>query len=255
MLRRLVMSLMLEMTQAVWILLLGLGNQALSSEFVKRFPLAYNMGFLCGSDGKESAYSAGDLGSIPELERSPGEGNGNPLQYSCLENAMGRGGLQFLGPKESDTTERPSLSLHLPATQIVAHKTVLCGSQLPPSQRDIFLSSQRGVCTSSEQHGSVTLLGRDWDGDSDLVHAPLKASTMHSLPLLTHAGLSNLTGVSFFNISFYLFSWLCQFLVVAHRIFGLHCGMQILSCGLGDLFPWLNPGDWTQPPCTWSTES
>ena len=77
MLRRLVMSLMLEMTQAVWILLLGLGNQALSSEFVKRFPLAYNMGFLCGSDGKESAYSAGDLGSIPELERSPGEGNGN----------------------------------------------------------------------------------------------------------------------------------------------------------------------------------
>ena len=41
-----------------------------------------------GSDGKESAYNAGDLGSTPGLGRSPGEGNGNPLQYSCLENSM-----------------------------------------------------------------------------------------------------------------------------------------------------------------------
>ena len=39
-----------------------------------------------GSDGKASACSVGDLGSIPGLGRSPGEGNGNPLQYSCLEN-------------------------------------------------------------------------------------------------------------------------------------------------------------------------
>ena len=38
------------------------------------------------SDGKESAYNARDLGSIPESERSPGEGNDHPLQYSCLEN-------------------------------------------------------------------------------------------------------------------------------------------------------------------------
>ena len=44
-----------------------------------------------GSDGKASAYNAGDLGSIPGLGRSPGEGNGNPLQYSCLENPMDRG--------------------------------------------------------------------------------------------------------------------------------------------------------------------
>ena len=44
--------------------------------------------FPCGSDGKESAYNAGDWGLIPELGRSPGEGNGNPLQYSCLENSM-----------------------------------------------------------------------------------------------------------------------------------------------------------------------
>ena len=47
--------------------------------------------FPGGSDGKVSAYNAGDLGSIPGLGRSPGEGNGNPLQYSCLENPMDGG--------------------------------------------------------------------------------------------------------------------------------------------------------------------
>ena len=49
------------------------------------------MGFPGGSDGKESACSAGDLGSIPGSGESPGEGNGNPLQYSCLENSVDRG--------------------------------------------------------------------------------------------------------------------------------------------------------------------
>ena len=43
-----------------------------------------------GSDGKESAHNAADPGSIPGLGRSPGEGNGNPLQYSCLENPTDR---------------------------------------------------------------------------------------------------------------------------------------------------------------------
>ena len=47
-----------------------------------------------GSDGRESACSAGDLGSIPGSGRSPGGGDGNPLQYSCLENPMGRGAWQ-----------------------------------------------------------------------------------------------------------------------------------------------------------------
>ena len=46
------------------------------------------MGFPGSSDGKASAYNAGDLGSIPGSGRSPGEGKGNPLQYSCLENPM-----------------------------------------------------------------------------------------------------------------------------------------------------------------------
>ena len=48
-------------------------------------------GFSGGLDSKESAGSAGDLGSIPGLGRSPGGGNGNPLQCSCLENSMDRG--------------------------------------------------------------------------------------------------------------------------------------------------------------------
>ena len=61
-------------------------------------------GFPDGSDSKESACNAGDPGSIPQSGRSPGEGNGNPLQYSCLENATDRGvwwlqamGLQRVG--------------------------------------------------------------------------------------------------------------------------------------------------------------
>ena len=49
------------------------------------------MGFPGGSDNKQSACSAGDLGSIPGLGRYPGEENGNPLQYSCLNNPMDRG--------------------------------------------------------------------------------------------------------------------------------------------------------------------
>ena len=62
------------------------------------------------SIGKESACSAEDLGSIPGSRRSPGEGNGNPLQYSCLENPMDSGPsrLPSTGSQESDMTERLS---------------------------------------------------------------------------------------------------------------------------------------------------
>ena len=49
------------------------------------------MGFPCDSDGKQFAYNAEDLGSIPRLERSPGERNDNPLKYSCLKNPMNKG--------------------------------------------------------------------------------------------------------------------------------------------------------------------
>ena len=49
------------------------------------------IGFSGGSDSKVSAYNEGDPGSIPGSGRFSGEGNGNPLQYSCLENPMDRG--------------------------------------------------------------------------------------------------------------------------------------------------------------------
>ena len=49
------------------------------------------MDFPGGSDGRASDYNVGNLGSTPGLGRSPGEGNGNPLQYPCLENPMDRG--------------------------------------------------------------------------------------------------------------------------------------------------------------------
>ena len=52
------------------------------------YPLPYSQGFPCGSAGKESTCSVGDLGSVPGLGRSPGEGKGYSLQYSCLENFM-----------------------------------------------------------------------------------------------------------------------------------------------------------------------
>ena len=68
------------------------------------------MGFSCGSVGKESTCNAGDLGSIPGLGRSPGEGKGYPLQYSGLKNSMDSIYSPW-GRKESDTTERLSLSL------------------------------------------------------------------------------------------------------------------------------------------------
>ena len=52
------------------------------------------MDFPGGSDGKVSAYNVGDPGLIPRSGRSPGEGNGNPLQYSCQENPMDEGAWQ-----------------------------------------------------------------------------------------------------------------------------------------------------------------
>ena len=71
-------------------------------------PIKY-LGFPGGSGGIESTCNAGDLGLIPELEKSPGEGHGNLLQYSCLENPHEQRSLVAYspwGPKELDTTER-----------------------------------------------------------------------------------------------------------------------------------------------------
>ena len=65
-------------------------EQASSYKTVTRYNVQHD--FLGGSDGKASACNAGDLGSIPGSGMSPGEGNGNPFQYSCLENPMDQRG-------------------------------------------------------------------------------------------------------------------------------------------------------------------
>ena len=74
-------------------------------------------GFPHSSVGKESACNAGDLGSIPGLGRSPEEGNGNALQYSCLENPMDRGALQAtvhrVARVRHDLATKPYRPLHV----------------------------------------------------------------------------------------------------------------------------------------------
>ena len=73
------------------------------------------MGFPDGSDSKESACNARDLGAIPGLGRSLGGGHDNPLQYSCLETPYGQrtlAGYSLWGHKESDMTERLSTAQH-----------------------------------------------------------------------------------------------------------------------------------------------
>ena len=71
--------------------------------------------FPGGSDSKASVYNAGDLGSIPGSGRFPGEGNSNPLQYSCLENPMDRGAwcrLLSMGSQRVGRTERLHFHFH-----------------------------------------------------------------------------------------------------------------------------------------------
>ena len=81
-----------------------------------------------GSDGEEPACRAGDPGSIPRWGRSPGEGNGNPLQYSCRENPMTEepGGLHSMGGKESDATERLTLPHTFTFSSVVPLSLTLC---------------------------------------------------------------------------------------------------------------------------------
>ena len=62
----------------------------ISQELTLKKMLYQRMGFPGGSDCKKSTCNAGDPGLIPGSERVPGEGNGNPLQYSCMENSMDR---------------------------------------------------------------------------------------------------------------------------------------------------------------------
>ena len=94
------------------------------------------MGFLSGSDGKESTCNLEDLGLITGLGISPGGGLGNPLQCSCLENPHGWRSLADYSPwchKESDTTERLSTAQHMQknpySEQVIVKKLQICNQE------------------------------------------------------------------------------------------------------------------------------
>ena len=83
----------------------------------------YVLGFPRGSDVKESVCNAGDLGSLPGSARSPGEGNGNPLQYSCLENSMDRGAWRATVYGVSKSQDPKYMSLYI--KQVNSSKNLL----------------------------------------------------------------------------------------------------------------------------------
>ena len=91
------------------------------------------MGFPGGSDGNESACSAGDLALIPGLGRSPGGGHGNPLQYSGPENPWSH--------KESDTTEQLSLCIVEDTGPIPGR-----GAEIPHATEDLHAATTETVC-------------------------------------------------------------------------------------------------------------
>ena len=73
-------------------------NTLVRSQTFMEMVNGFYWGFPGGTDGKESACNVADQGLIPGLGKSPGEGNGYPLQYSCLENSMDREAWQATGP-------------------------------------------------------------------------------------------------------------------------------------------------------------
>ena len=97
---------------------------------------------------KHLAYNVGDLGLIPGSGRSSGEGNSNPLQYSCLDNPMGGGAwwatYSPLGRKESDTSER----LHFFAQREVCICCFGCPESTPASSANNILISLWGITSS-----------------------------------------------------------------------------------------------------------
>ena len=79
------------MNRGAWQAIQSMGSQRVTHDWEAN---TFYLGFSGGSDDKAFTCNVGDLGSIPGSGRSPGEGHGNPFQYSCLENSMGRGAWQ-----------------------------------------------------------------------------------------------------------------------------------------------------------------
>ena len=119
------------------------------------------MGFPGGSDGKVSACNEGDPGSIPGSGRSPAEGNGNPLQHSCLENPMDGGvvGYSPLGlTVQSDRTER----LHFHFTFRIGEGC--SASNVHQEAELLLLSLELQVQTREKGERSQTLPPKSWHG-------------------------------------------------------------------------------------------
>ena len=133
-----------------------------------------SLAFPGGSDGKESAWNAGDLGLIPELGRSPGGGHGNPLQYSCLENPMDRGAWRSTvhGVTESRTGLIASVLTH-------AH------TRLSFSSDDGKRSEcRKSTSTSRIQISSISVPGMD---HSKMEGGPVSSTCLQALGWLIHS--------------------------------------------------------------------
>ena len=126
------------------------------------------MGFLGGSDSKESACNAGDLWSIPGLGRFPGGGHGNPLQYSCLENPTDRGACWATvhGVAESDmktkhsTTHNMDKSWKQAERNLIQKHIIWPHSYLVLEQSDFICGGKinNSCCFCGEKRGKQRLI-------------------------------------------------------------------------------------------------
>ena len=127
----------------------------------------YYRNFTGGSDGKVSDYNAGNLGSVPRSGRSPGEGNGNPLQYSCLENPEDGGTCQATVHGVTESRTRLSEFTHFTTVSIVyilkihkVHTFIYTHTILKTQKHDSCnhnSDEEKGHCYIAEAPASVHL--------------------------------------------------------------------------------------------------
>ena len=137
-------------------------------------------------EGKASAYNVGDPGSIPGLGRSPGEANGNPLQYSCLENPMDRGGwwATVHGIAKSGTRLSNFTSL--------LHFAITCASWEPQSCHGKEMSRRKVESQKGGGSGGKATWTRT--GDQQLPGGPLGVAIDHQLGLHVRLATEHLSG-------------------------------------------------------------